>query len=214
MKTINILPSINNIALSGRILNMNVNEAKTRCQFSLIHNFGGDKEPSVLTFVMFNKEGKFPDCIKKGNAVIVNAMMRNNVYENEGKKTFRTDYIVKNVEEVKSANDIQFAGRLIADPEISGRRCSFRVIRNFGGDTEPLALQFIMFNKDSKFPEVLKKGTPVTVKAYVSSNNYTGEDGEKYYRNEFIVKSVEKAELVEKQVEDKVTVEEAEASEE
>jgi len=215
MKTINILPSINNIAISGRIISVDRSESGKRLAFAVIHNFGGDKEPSIMNFTMFNRKGEYPECLRKGNAVVVNAAIRSNNYEKDGKKVYRTEYVVKNVSEVPSANDISFAGRLTGDPELSasGNRRTLRVIRNMGGDSEPVVLTFIEFKKkDKEFPE-LKKGTPVEVSAYVSSNNYTNGEGEKVIRNEFVVKTVKIAELVARQVEDKVTEEEAEAAE-
>lgn len=99
-----------------------------------------------------------------------------------------------------SVNNIDFAGRLSSDPRLnnSGTVITFNVIRNFGGDKSPVLLTFVMFKpKNGEFPKFLKKGAPVIVHAYFNPNVWTDSHNETREEIQYVVKTVEKAELVE-----------------
>ena len=88
--------SINNVTLSGRLVaDAAINEAKTRANFTIAHNFSKDKRVFV-NFTYFAKAGKrtreIPEALlKKGKAVKVDAY-----FYPDDKNPFR--FIVKNVE--------------------------------------------------------------------------------------------------------------------
>lgn len=100
-------------------------------------------------------------------------------------------------------NHIKISGRVVADPTINenNTRVSFRIIHNFGGETEPLALNLVALKNKKGLPygvEGLKKGDNVIVTAFMRPANYTAEvkdkDGnvteEMRYYNQLLVKSV------------------------
>ena len=203
MKT--TIKSINNISLTGFIVSdPEINETKTRAIFRVLHPFGGDKDDVVLTFKMFGDE-KTPlpvQLLKKGKNVSVTAFCRPSTYKNGEDFIIRTDYIVKTLSASDSANDFSLSGRLTADAVVNdaGNRCTFSIAHNFGGDTGVQYIDVVMFSKKGEFPsELLKKGTPVVAHCYFAANNYTNAQGEKKYRTQFIIKSVEPAEMIEGQ---------------
>lgn len=194
----------NNFNLSGRVATVNTNEKNNRIEVRIVHNFGGKKlDPLGVTFTAFkNKKGQYPagvEGLQKGDNVIVYAMQRPNNYTNaEGDKKYRTRYIVKRVEantDKKSVNEVEFNGRLAADATVNeaGNRCEVRFIHNFGKDMEPLGITAISLKgKNGELIGAdLKKGKHYLVKAFVRSNNYTNEAGDKKYRQQLVLKSVE-----------------------
>ena len=110
---------------------------------------------------------------------------------------------MKTIKILPSINNIDFAGRVYSEPQINGNRMRFSLIRNFGGDKEPVILNFVAFKTDKKaFPEVIKKGAAVVVHAYFSPNVYRNKSGEEIREIQFIVKKAEAADLVEKKYEE------------
>ena len=104
--------SVNDVEINGRLAaDASVNEAGTRCEIRLIHNFGGDNEPLGLTF--FSLKGKNNELVgsglKKGDKVVVKAFQRSNNYTNaEGEKKYRTQLLLKSVtEDVKPEEESQ-----------------------------------------------------------------------------------------------------------
>lgn len=194
---------MNNINLSGRIATVNTNESNTRIEIRIIHNFGGETAPLGVTFTAFkNKKGAYPagvEGLKKGDNVIVHAFQRPNNWTNaEGEKKYRTRFLVKSVEantENKSVNDVTINGRLVSDAVVNeaATRCEVRIAHNFGKDMDPLFLSFISLKgKNNELAGTdLKKGAPVTVSAYMRSNNWTNAEGETKYRSQMLIKSVE-----------------------
>lgn len=92
-------------------------------------------------------------------------------------------------------NHRTISGRIAATPVVNtaNNRIVFRIIHNFGGDTEPLGLNFVAFKTKKGFPagvEGLKKGDNVIVAAFLRPNNYTNAEGEVEYRSQLIVKNV------------------------
>ena len=210
MRTYKILPKNNNIDFAGRLIaDPTVNEAKTRCTFALIRNFGGEKAPVILNFTMFLKDA-LPKWMKKGAAVVAHAFFNPDVYTNkDGKKVYRHEIVVKTVEQAElkdkilpGINDIAFSGRVVNDPVINeaGTCAMFKLIRNFGGDKEPVVidLTWLRRSSDPAFPEWLKKGVPVTAHAFVNPAVYTDKDGNEVKKTQFVVKKAEQAALIEK----------------
>ena len=216
MKTIKILPKVNNIDFAGRVYNTpSVNKAKTRVNFSLIRNFGGDKDPVILDFILFLKKGvSVPEILVKGAVVIVHAYFNPDVYTNaDGEQVRKTQFVVKSVEPAEvtkgvlpGVNNIDFAGRLTADAYLNsnGTCAMFTLIRNFGGEKAPVALDFAMLRKKDgpAFPAGLTKGSPMKVRAYFSPAVYTDKNGDEVRKIQFLVKEISPAEMVEREVED------------
>jgi len=99
-KKIKILPTVNNIDFCGRVVkDPYVSENGNTMFFELIRNFGGNKLPVKMSFVMFKPEGGFPDFIKKGTPVTVHAYFTPVSYKNkEGKTVEEVQKVVKKVE--------------------------------------------------------------------------------------------------------------------
>lgn len=107
----------------------------------------------------------------------------------------------KKVKILPSINNLDWAGRVVADPYISGKTCRFDVIRNFGGGKQPVTITFTLFKpSNGDFPAVIKKGEPVVVHAYITPNSYTNKKGEEKTEIQYVVKSIERAELIEKTI--------------
>ncbi len=215
MKTYKILPKINNVKFSGRLIEDPEVRGK-RITFTVIHNMGGDKLPVFKEFILF--ADSVPEYLKKGKPVVVNARLASDDFTNkEGKKVRRQELIVKNVKEaatennvVEPGNNIDLACRLSDDPKVNeaGTRATFIGIRNYGGGKPPVSVLFVMLRKseDPAFPEFLKKGAAVVVSGFFSRSAFTSADGEEIVRNFTIARQVEPAELVEKQYKDNETV--------
>ena len=108
---------------------------------------------------------------------------------------------MKTIKILPKINNIDFAGRVYAEPQVNGSRMRFSLIRNFGGDKEPVILNFVAFKTGKKdFPDFVKKGAPVVVHAYFAPNVYKKSSGEEVREIQFVVKKIEPAELVEKQL--------------
>lgn len=214
-KKINTIESFNNMTLSGRLVaDPVINEAGTRATFRLIHNFGGEKDPVVILFVLLARTGKTIaeetlSLLKKGNKVLVSAYETpDNYRNNEGKTIARTEYIVKSVESAGkevSVNDVTLSGRLVSDPEVneSCTRAVVRIAHNMGKEVGTLYRDFVFFDKNKKggLPTV-KKGEPVVIKAFINSNNDTRDPENVVYRTQLVGKSIAAATVVEKTVED------------
>ena len=101
MKTVKILPPINNVDFCGRVVREPYISASGKTMFfDLIRNFGGDKKPVVMTFVMFKPKNGFPDFLKKGKAVIAHAYYSPVTYTNkEGNEVDEVNRVIKSVEE-------------------------------------------------------------------------------------------------------------------
>ncbi len=108
---------------------------------------------------------------------------------------------MKSIKILPSVNNIDFAGRVYTEPQVNGNRMRFSLIRNFGGDKEPVILNFVVFKNGKKeFPACIKKGAPVVAHAYFAPNVYTKSSGEEVREIQFVAKKVEPAELVEKKL--------------
>ena len=101
---------------------------------------------------------------------------------------------MKTYKVLPKVNNLKFAGRLMADPVVTKTRIAFTVIHNMGGDKPAVFRDFILFAE--KVPECLKKGAPVVVNARLAADVYTNAEGKKVTRLQFIVKNVEKANVV------------------
>lgn len=96
--------SKNNFVFSGRLTaDATTNASQNYARFTLAHNFGKDKDPLFLDFVMFNKNGKkdikIPfDLLKKGSPVIVEGYLRPDNFTNKEGKTIKdVAYVVLSV---------------------------------------------------------------------------------------------------------------------
>lgn len=110
-------------------------------------------------------------------------------------------------------NNIDLCGRIYTTPLISksGNVMNFDLIRNFGGDKQPIINSFVMFKPKDGFPEFLKKGAAIIAHAYQAPNNWTDKDGNIHEEIRNVIKRVEVAELVEREVRDDEPDGEAEA---
>lgn len=102
---------------------------------------------------------------------------------------------------MKSLNNIQITGRLTADaqPLANNAGVRFSIAHNMGKNKPVLYVDFKMFSKNGRFEnkiptELLKKGQPVQVSAYMKVNVFTKEDGTESRTLQFIVKKVENIE--------------------
>lgn len=102
-----------------------------------------------------------------------------------------------------SVNNIDFCGRVASTPRKSksGNVMRFDLIRNFGGGKAPVIMEFVMFKPKDGFPEFLKKGAPIIAHAYVNPVSYE-RDGEQVEEVQKVIKKIELAELVEKEIPD------------
>ena len=100
MKTIKILPSVNNIDFCGRVTrDPFISKNGNVMFFELIRNFGGDKAPVVMSFVMFKPKKGFPDFIKKGNPIVAHAYVSPVAYTNkDGEPVEEVQKVIKRVE--------------------------------------------------------------------------------------------------------------------
>ena len=101
MKTIKVLPNVNNIDFCGRVLREPyVTKSGNVMFFDLIRNFGGNKPPVIVSFVMFKpKNGDFPEFIKKGNPVTAHAYMTPVSYtDKNGEEKEEVRRVIKKVE--------------------------------------------------------------------------------------------------------------------
>lgn len=212
-KKIRTIESLNDMTITGRLVaDPIVNEAGTRATFRLIHNFGGEKSPVTILFVVLARAGKTIAeetlaLLKKGNKVLVSAYETPDNYTNkEGKTIARTEYIVKSVEPADkelSVNDVTLSGRLVADPAVNeaGTRAVVRIAHNMGKAVGTLYRDFVFFDKKGELPAV-KKGEPVVIKAFINPNNDTRDPENIVYRTQLVAKSIDAAVVVEKTVED------------
>lgn len=103
---------------------------------------------------------------------------------------------------MKSANNISLSGRLTADAVSNESKnfARFTIAHNMGKDAQGnqrvLFLEATMFNKNHKrdvvIPfDLLKKGQPVLVNAWLTPDSYTNKDGKTVNTVRYIVKSVE-----------------------
>lgn len=120
---------------------------------------------------------------------------------------------MKTIKILPKVNNIDFCGRVLSKPFFSknGNVCRFELIRNFGGGKAPVIMSFVMFKPKAGFPDFLKKGSPIIAHAYVNPVAYEGKDGEMVDEVQKVIKTIELAQLVEKQVEDNDTEAQAEA---
>lgn len=118
---------------------------------------------------------------------------------------------MKTIKILPSVNNLDFCGRVYSNPTVSasGNVMRFDLIRNFGGDKQPVIMSFVMFKPKAGFPDIIKKGAPVIVHAYFTPNTWTDKDGNVHEDVQKVVKRVEAAELIEKKLSD----EEAEQAE-
>lgn len=109
---------------------------------------------------------------------------------------------MKTIKILPSINNIDICGRITSDPIVStnGNVMLFNIIRNFGGDKDPILVDFVYFKPKDGFPTFLKKGAPVIVHAYYKPNVWTDKDGVEHKDVQKIVKKVELAQLIEKQI--------------
>ena len=99
---------------------------------------------------------------------------------------------------MKSTNNIILSGRLTADAKTNEQKsyAQFSIAHNMGKDKEPLFVDFVQFTKNGKFTnkidfDLLKKGTPVLVHAYMRPDSYTNANGQTIRKIQFVVKKVE-----------------------
>lgn len=208
MKTYSKLPTINGIELAGRIASDPQINGK-RARFTVIRNMGGDKDETQnyvdVTVNYFSEDGTFPAFLKKAAPVIISGYFVPENFELDGKKFHNVGIILKKnglkeatieviekdgktIKKLPSLNNVEFSGRLAEDPDIKGKRARFTLLRNFGGDKGYADLTFDLFSDNSQFPEYLKQGSAVTVKAYCEPDNWLNKDGEKRHRVNFVVK--------------------------
>lgn len=120
-KTIKVLPSVNNIDFCGRLVREPyVSKSGNVMIFDLIRNFGGEKAPVIMTFVMFKPKSGFPAFLKKGAPVIAHAYVTPVAYTNkDGEPVEEVQKVIKSVEEAvlveKKVSDEEAAEAEAAD---------------------------------------------------------------------------------------------------
>lgn len=99
---------------------------------------------------------------------------------------------------MKSTNNIILSGRLTADaqPMANESGVRFSIAHNMGKDKPALFVDFTYFAKNGRFTnkidtDLLKKGTPVLVHAFMRPDNYTNAEGKTIYKVQYVVKKVE-----------------------
>lgn len=94
--------SVNDVTINGHLVSdATVNEAATRCEIRIAHNFGKDMDPLFLSFISLKgKNNKLAGTdLKKGDPVAVSAYMRSNNWTNaEGETKYRSQMLIKSVE--------------------------------------------------------------------------------------------------------------------
>lgn len=100
MKTVKILPSVNNFDFCGRVMRTPlVSENGNVMVFELIRNFGGDKKPVIVRFTMFKPKEGFPEFLKKGAPVIAHAYVTPNSWtDKDGNLHEEVQKVIKKVE--------------------------------------------------------------------------------------------------------------------
>lgn len=108
----------------------------------------------------------------------------------------------KTVKLLPNVNNMDFCGRIVYEPNFSsnGNVCRFSVIRNFGGGKSPVTIDYVYYKPKKGFPDLLKKGKAVIVHSYVTPNKWVDKDDVEHEEVIKVVKSIEEAVLVEKQV--------------
>ncbi len=211
-KTIKILPNVNDIHFTGRLYyEPQFNEKKTVATLTVIRNFGGEKGTVTETFTMFKPKNGFPEFLKKGAPVEVHAYVNPNHWKNsQGQERDDIQFIVKTVASVElgenkvlpAGNNIDYAGRVYGNVTVTGNVARFSLIRNFGGGKGAAVLDFVMFKKEGEsFPEILKSKAPIVAKAYFNPDTWTDSNDVKREEIQYVIKSVEEAKLVEKEIE-------------
>lgn len=99
---------------------------------------------------------------------------------------------------MKSTNNIILSGRLTADaqPMANESGARFSIAHNMGKDKAPLFVEFVQFAKNGRFTnkidfDLLKKGTPVLVHAFMRPDSYTNAEGKTINKIQYVVKKVE-----------------------
>lgn len=99
---------------------------------------------------------------------------------------------------MKSTNNIILSGRLTADaqPMANESGVRFSIAHNMGKDKPALFVDFTYFAKNGRFTnkidtDLLKKGTPVLVHAFMRPDNYTNAEGKTISKFQYVVKKVE-----------------------
>ena len=108
-----------------------------------------------------------------------------------------------------SVNNIDFCGRVVREPYISksGNVMYFDLIRNYGGGKAPVVNTFVYFKPKDGFPEFIKKGAPVIAHAYFQPVTWEDKDKKVHEDVQMVIKKVELAELVTKEIKDGEAIE-------
>lgn len=108
---------------------------------------------------------------------------------------------MKTYKVLPNVNDFKLGARVASDVNYSksGNVATFDVVRNFGGDKEPVFRKVTMFKPKDGFPEGLKKGAPVKLSAYFTPDNWVDKDGKQHHDVAIVVKKLEVVTLTEGQ---------------
>ena len=100
MKKFKVLPSVNNIDFCGRVYHEpHISKSGNVMYFDLIRNFGGEKAPVIMSFVMYKQpKDAFPEFLKKGMPVVAHAYVKPVSYEKNGELVEEVQKVIKRVE--------------------------------------------------------------------------------------------------------------------
>lgn len=100
MKTIKVLPNVNDFAFCGRVISEPTISASGKvCRFSLIRNFGGNKAPVIVSFVYYKPKNGFPEFLKKGAPIIAHAYVTPDAWtDKDGVEHEEVIRVIKTVE--------------------------------------------------------------------------------------------------------------------
>lgn len=100
MKTIKVLPNVNDFAFCGRVIaEPTISASGNVCRFSLIRNFGGNKAPVIVNFVFYKPKDGFPEFLKKGAPITAHAYVKPDSWtDKEGVEHEEVIKVIKTVE--------------------------------------------------------------------------------------------------------------------
>lgn len=100
MKTVKLLPNVNNMDFCGRVLyEPTISKSGNVCRFSLIRNFGGGKAPVIIDYVYYKPNDGFPEFLKKGAAIIAHSYVTpNNWTDKDGNEHQNVEKVIKSIE--------------------------------------------------------------------------------------------------------------------
>ena len=171
--------------------------------------FGENSTSFVDGFAIGAQADFVKNYLKKGSPIAVVGYLRNNNFEKDGVKKYRSEVVAQAVSSETDGNlnmnSITEFGRLAADPEIreteNGKIANFRIAvpKSYEAknkkaekdkDDDADFFRVTAFGKTAEFVEkYLKKGEPVGLEGYIKTGSYD-RDGKKVYTFELVAEKL------------------------